>query len=335
MKNKIKSNYGIPVMKKLNFPIGSIDRDSAIIDHWLNEDVMVWVMEIMFGKDRISRNKGLPEQRNIRPDILVSDIRLIIEFDGPLHYTEAHASVGDLIKDEVYAKHGYRVIRIPYYIQLTEEVIETLFNGIKYEKPNIWFTYPHGFLYYQVAVPADFCETGIERFRKDLIIFADQKDMIVNSMHMQARVRKSMQKVFPPSMIKELSSICDEQIIEEMIKRHDVIKHTIKFGVFEKMITSKEVFVDIKTDEEYNSGDDYDSLVYSAYVKKGGKLSRDNFNPVFEKFVEYTVESFVGSSGVLSPLSRNGSMLCFACYIGSLAEAERIFHSVDSVSAYT
>lgn len=63
-----------------------------------------------------------------RPDYRSEKLKLIIEFDGLQHYTKPDIIAKDLKKNELYKNFGYKVVRIPYFIQLTNKAIITLFN---------------------------------------------------------------------------------------------------------------------------------------------------------------------------------------------------------------
>ena len=55
-------------------------------------------------------------------------IKKIVEYDGLQHYTNPINILKDCKNQEIYEKFGYRVIRIPYFIQLTNEVVKEIFN---------------------------------------------------------------------------------------------------------------------------------------------------------------------------------------------------------------
>lgn len=77
---------------------------------------------------------GLPKPdgkaSRTRPDYRSESLQLIIEFDGIQHYTSPEKIRTDRKNTDFYESHGYRVIRLPYFIQLTESVVERMF-GVK------------------------------------------------------------------------------------------------------------------------------------------------------------------------------------------------------------
>lgn len=75
---------------------------------------------------------------------------------------------------------GYRIVRIPYCVQLSHDTIEHLFGvGIDFEQ-----VFPHGFIVDKnETLPADFCSLGYERFLRDIERFSYIKDDIFASLH--------------------------------------------------------------------------------------------------------------------------------------------------------
>lgn len=53
---------------------------------------------------------------------------MIIEFDGLQHYTNPLQIEKDIKNTRNYQTRGYTVIRIPYFIQLTNSSVKSLFN---------------------------------------------------------------------------------------------------------------------------------------------------------------------------------------------------------------
>lgn len=63
-----------------------------------------------------------------RPDYRSEKLELIIEFDGLQHYTKPDVIEKDFKTTELYKMLGYKVVRIPYFIQLSNKVVKTLFD---------------------------------------------------------------------------------------------------------------------------------------------------------------------------------------------------------------
>jgi len=102
-----------------------------------------------------------------RPDYLSESLKLIVEFDGWRHYCKAETAAKDIFKDADYAEHGYKLIRIPYFIQLDSRIIKLLFSEYTQDFSD-FNTYPHGFIDPKVVYPGDFCELGLIRYTEEL-----------------------------------------------------------------------------------------------------------------------------------------------------------------------
>jgi len=89
--------------------------------------------------------------------------KVAVEFDGDKHYRDTLQIRKDREKDEWANLGGYRVVRVPYWVQLTSETLEYYF-GLEAE---IIQNFPHGFITTKVF-PASFCELGIARFEREL-----------------------------------------------------------------------------------------------------------------------------------------------------------------------
>lgn len=132
----------------------------------------------------------------VRPDYRNDTEHLIVEFDGYLHYTKATQIIKDEEKDVLYKAHGYNVIRIPYFVQLSNEISMLLFN----RSISNSLSYPHGFIDSKAVLPCDFCELGVQRFLQDLNKYAIIKDDIVTSLKDKVTELGNVNKVLPPSI---------------------------------------------------------------------------------------------------------------------------------------
>lgn len=83
------------------------------IDDWVHDKILGIV------NDKLYRS---------RPDYRSEKSKLIIEFDGLQHYTKPDVIEKDLKTTELYKSLGYKVVRIPYFIQLTNKAVKTLFD---------------------------------------------------------------------------------------------------------------------------------------------------------------------------------------------------------------
>ena len=127
--------------------------------------------------------KDCPE--NFRPDYHCPELGIAVEFDGYQHYTLAKNILKDQHKDIIYRKLGYKIIRIPYYIQLSDDIIYKLFNvkiQIKDQVLRSIQSYPQGFVSDNVILPSDFCFNGVKRFVAELKYFDMAIDEIAKSL---------------------------------------------------------------------------------------------------------------------------------------------------------
>lgn len=109
---------------------------------------------------------------NRRPDYRSESLRLIVEFDGLPHYQNPEQIVRDEENTKAYIDAGYRVVRIPYFIQLTKQAILELFE----EAVNEEFFNPSipsiGSLIRNT--PAYLCPAGVQRMAREFLRFPDQ-----------------------------------------------------------------------------------------------------------------------------------------------------------------
>ena len=63
-----------------------------------------------------------------RPDYRSEKLKLIVEFDGLQHYTNPDVIEKDLETTQLYTSFKYKVVRIPYFIQLSNKVVKKLFD---------------------------------------------------------------------------------------------------------------------------------------------------------------------------------------------------------------
>jgi very-short-patch-repair endonuclease len=135
--------------------------------------------------------------KRVRPDFINKELKLVIEIDGDNtirrgHYSTAEEVLNDQEKDECYQRMGYRVVRIPMYVQLDQKMVKQYF-GIDYEKDLYPTCHMHGFAHPLILLPADFCELGVERFEKEMAQLPDsvRKEIIGT---LKGRIRQFREK---------------------------------------------------------------------------------------------------------------------------------------------
>ncbi len=127
-----------------------------------------WIHDKPFGK-----RDG--KTYRIRPDFLCEELKLIIEFDGLQHYTNPKNIRTDRENQQTYESFGYRVIRIPYFIQLTQSVVKEMF-GIDIPFSLFDPTLPSMSVRWK-NTPAYCCPAGITRMAQDFRRYPQQYEV--------------------------------------------------------------------------------------------------------------------------------------------------------------
>jgi hypothetical protein len=121
-----------------------------------------------------------------RPDYRCEELKLIVEFDGYQHYCQIDTIFKDRLKDEAYTAMGYRIVRIPYFVQLTSDVVKHYF-GV--DDVDMQISFPHGFIADKgEKLPSEFCSLGIIRFVTELKELSFMQGDIIQSL--RAKIQK-------------------------------------------------------------------------------------------------------------------------------------------------
>ena len=91
---------------------------------------------------------------------------IAVEFDGDQHYRDTLVMKLDLEKEDLADESGIEVVRIPYWVQLTDETAKHYFGDL-FDDIHIEQDYPHGFIKSKIF-PASYCALGVERFMAEL-----------------------------------------------------------------------------------------------------------------------------------------------------------------------
>ena len=77
-----------------------------------------------------------------RPDYRSETLKMIIEIDGLPHYTSPAIIKMDAANTSFYENNGYKVVRIPYFIQLSNRAVKTIFDvEVEEQLARIYITY--------------------------------------------------------------------------------------------------------------------------------------------------------------------------------------------------
>lgn len=115
-----------------------------------------------------------------RPDYRSETLKMIIEFDGVPHYKDPAKIIDDKKTTKMYEKLGYKVVRIPYFIQLTKSVVKQLFE-VEIEQELFDESIPSlGSEYHNT--PAFLCIAGVERMASEFRHFPEQYEVNIEAL---------------------------------------------------------------------------------------------------------------------------------------------------------
>ena len=106
-----------------------------------------------------------------RPDYRSESLKLIIEFDGIQHYQRPTKIIDDEKTTMFYESIGYKVVRIPFFIQLTSKAVKELF-GVNVSEPLFNEAIPS--MGPKGVNPACICGAGVYRMAKEFKRFPEQ-----------------------------------------------------------------------------------------------------------------------------------------------------------------
>lgn len=167
------------------------------MNEYLTEQRLALVLKELFPQNTFIHDRTVPNSgTRRRPDYRCDELMLIVEFDGDKHYKEVAKIKSEQQKDKTYSEMGYRVVRIPYFIQISSETIKYFFDfDLNWNQ-----SYPHGFISENVILPCDYCELGIQKFLNDLNRFDFIKNDIFESLKNKISALKDYELVLPSSI---------------------------------------------------------------------------------------------------------------------------------------
>ena len=120
----------------------------------------------------------------------------------------------------------YKIIHIPYFIQLSSETIFKLFN---INLPDFKQKYPHGFIDEKALTPLDFNYNGLMKFCNDLIIF--EKEIAEDILYSLVNTPEKRDKFHNYYRIFDIvfhETFVRQETKEYIVKLHDI---TYKFNL--------------------------------------------------------------------------------------------------------
>ena len=168
----MKNNWGFLRETSELAKKAGIDKDTGLHRTGLDEYLKVifpniedWIHDKTLGKINDITYKS-------RPDYRSETLKLIIEFDGLQHYTKPDIIEKDNRLTKVYEDLGYKVVRIPYFIQLSNNAVKKLF-GIDVKEFLFDESIP-SLGYKGHNTPAYLCPAGLVRMVKEFRNFPEQ-----------------------------------------------------------------------------------------------------------------------------------------------------------------
>lgn len=137
-------------------------------NYLLEDDLYIFCQERFDGE--MIRDKKVFKEYNFRPDIFLKNHNLILEFNGPRHYTDNKQIILDYKKRIACNKMGIDLIEVPYFIQFDSTIVSYLFCNYNIDK-SAYNNYEHGFISKKAILPDDYCFNGLLRLVKDIKTF--------------------------------------------------------------------------------------------------------------------------------------------------------------------
>lgn len=169
--NVKKQKWGFLRETKSMAEKAGIDKDTGLHRTGMEDYLKVIFPEIP--DEKWIHNKTIKGSgRRSRPDYRCETLKLIIEFDGVQHYQSPDCIKRDNENQRFYEELGYKVVRIPYFIQLSNKVVKSMF-GRDIDEPLFDESIP------SLGVkgrntPAYCCPEGIKRMAREFNYYPEQ-----------------------------------------------------------------------------------------------------------------------------------------------------------------
>jgi len=182
-----------------------------IYDGYLTEEKLGDFLKLVFPKGEWVYNKIIPSSGSkLRPDYRNDHYMVVVEYDGPGHYTNVSTTYRDLDIADVCSNNGYEFITVPYFLQIDDCLFSAVFEpagAIRSEGLEM-SDYPQGFILDTCVFPASFCQTGLLRFSLEIYRkFWPYKDDIMTTLDRHAE-RIGETKVHPLIRYDKFLELC-------------------------------------------------------------------------------------------------------------------------------
>lgn len=142
-----------------------------IYEGFLTEKKLGSFLNLVFPEGEWINNKPLPNSGSkLRPDYRNDFYKIIVEYDGPGHYTNIKTMHRDHAMWNISKELGYTHITIPYFLQIDDTIFRAVFeaNGAVLPKGYSTSKFPQGFIDKDCTLPASYCSAGLHRFYLEL-----------------------------------------------------------------------------------------------------------------------------------------------------------------------
>lgn len=180
--NKVVNNWGFLRETSAIAEKSGIDKDTGVCRTGLDRYLSVifpkttdWIHDKVIGL--------LPDgtKSRKRPDYRSESLKLIIEVDGVPHYDNPETIRNDIESTKMYESAGYKVVRIPYFIQLSNRAVKTLF-GVEVKEDLFDETIPSMGIQGK-NTPAFICPYGVKRMAEEFKRFPEQYITNINALN--------------------------------------------------------------------------------------------------------------------------------------------------------
>lgn len=297
---------------------------------WLTEDGLGNCLAQIFPTDDIIHDKTLKiDGKKFRPDYLIKEKNICVEFQGIQHFTIPSTTHRDTIKKDTFIENGYKFIEIPYFIQLTKEFCYNYFYNLTDEKNFKDFSngFPHGFIHPKAKSFGHFCYEGL---KKAEYFLAKYDNEVVMDCY------KSLSKRAEVNKIPELT-------LNPTIPRRRYLENT---SAFIDIFLENEDWL-FNTEEKYTDENMRD-VVYNNFLNLGNDVGRSDFDKDLKIFLKITQDLWCGGDPIKGDnstwFSKNEAWNCFLGYLLVENEISRenlertsrdMLKAVDMFSSYS
>lgn len=188
--------------------------NSFIVDPYLTEDSLGKVLLFIFNNCKIESQYPVKNDltgSTLRIDycVWIDNQKLFFEFNGYGHYTNTNTIYRDFMLKEWCKLNKVFLVEIPYFIQLTNPVIEFLFPNIVrgfIKDKIIEAKIPNGFHEKKIILPYDFVPLGVQRyldFMESFKICKKEHNEILDSLKNRNEKEKLLMDFYDKHQYKE------------------------------------------------------------------------------------------------------------------------------------